>query len=129
MAAVGTVTATKTTIGEGGLRKYSLAWVSDAAGVVSGTNVTIRTGRWLTVRFIPDGGGTAPTNLYDLTFEDDQNVDVLAGGGANLSATVPADIDESSLNFLAGGAYELVIANAGNAKGGTVEIIVRDGGR
>jgi hypothetical protein len=41
----------------------------------------------LQVKFVPNGGGTAADDLYDITLVDTDSVDVLGGAGANLSAT------------------------------------------
>lgn len=124
LGAAGSVTVTQTEIG-GGVTQYSLAWVSDAAGAVTGNTIAIKRGEILAVKFKPDAAGTQPTDLYDVTFEDPDNVDLLAGGGANLSnATTtrkkPAVNTSDSLFFEGSTTCELVVANAGNAKGGTV---------
>jgi hypothetical protein len=124
-------TATVTTAERaGGVTEYSIAWLSDAAGAVSGNTIAIRGGEIVGVKFIPDGGGTAPTTLYDVTFEDPENVDLLAGLGANLSATLstrskPLVNTSAPLFFEGSASCELVVANAGNAKGGIVLLWVR----
>lgn len=128
--AAGTATLTASDVG-GDVTQYSIAWVSDAAGAVSGNTLSIKRGVVVAVKFKPDGGGTAPSDLYDVTFEDSDNVDLLMGGGANLSNTLttrkkPA-LNTSDELFFEGCAAtcELVVANAGNAKGGTVVLWVR----
>lgn len=123
MAAVGTVTVTTTDLGSG-ITKYSAAWVSSAGGVVSGTSFDVRRGRLYQAKFIPNTGGTVPTDAYDLTVTDADGADVLVANGANLSATVPAWYSPTNPIHLDGGAVTPVIANAGNAKGGTIVLIV-----
>ncbi len=118
--AVGTITFTSTNVGSGFV-KYTMAWVSDASGDVSGNAVQFNITRSALrqAQFTPDSGGTQPADLYDATFTFN-GADVLDGVGANLSDTTstmilfdpPLFYDETS-NF------DLVIANAGNAKGGT----------
>lgn len=128
MAVAGTVTLT-TSKRANGDREYSIAWLSDAAGAVDGQPVTLPDGELLQVSYIPDSGGTQPTNAYDFTMTDAQSVDVLAGGGANLSnavATVTVPVVSTYFRRqLKAGSYTLVGANCGNAKGGTVVLLVR----
>ena len=127
-AQAGSVTVTSADVG-GGVTQYTLAWVSSAGGAVSGNTIAIKRGEILAVKFRPDGGGTAPTDLYDVTFEDPDNVDLLLGGGANLSGTLatrkkPALNTSDSLFFEGSASCELVVANAGAARGGTVILLV-----
>ena len=125
---VGTVTVTTADVGNGNT-SYSLAWVSDAAGAVSGNSLTFKAGRILQVQFVPDGGGTAPTALYDVQLQDQYNVDILNDGttaqGDNLSATASKVVKWTAPFWVdAAGAFELVVAAAGNAKGGQVIVTV-----
>lgn len=121
--AIGTLTVTTTLLSDANVAKYSLAWVSDAAGAVSANAQTFRLGSLIQIKFIPDGGGTAPTALYDVTLVDANGLDYLGGTGANLSATVATQVRVSApLFYDATGTLDLVVANAGNAKGGTVQL-------
>lgn len=128
--AVGTVTVTVASLGNGRVVKYTMAWVSDASGNVSANTSAlsvVRPGYLQQVKFIPDGGGTAPTDLYDITLNDANAVDVLAGTGANLSGTLAKITRVAAPIYLDGTAnmaLDLVVANAGNAKGGTVVLWV-----
>lgn len=112
-----------------------LDWTSDASGDVSGTSTTMPTGTVVAVEFTPDSAGTQPSDLYDVTFTDSNSVNVFDDGagasiGANLSnaATVHAIpfVGGGAVTYvrrwLPGGSYTLVVANAGNAKGGLVTI-------
>lgn len=137
----GSVTLTSSEVAGGaGVRKYSLAWVSDAAGAVSGTAVTLPPGTIIAVEFIPDSGGTQPSDLYDVTFTDAEGVNMFDDGagtsiGANLSNATSSHkipfVGGGSVTYvrqwLHGGSYTLVVAAAGNAKGGTVDIYVHPG--
>jgi uncharacterized membrane protein len=123
MAAVGTVTVTTTDLG-GSVTKYSAAWLSSAGGVVSGTSFDVRRGRLYQAKFVPNTGGTVPTDAYDLTLTDADGADLLIANGANLSATVAAWYSPTNPIHLEGGAVTPVIANAGNAKGGALVLIV-----
>jgi hypothetical protein len=118
--AVGTITFTSLDVG-GRHTKYTAAWVSDASGDVSGNSAqfNIMRGSLRQAQFTPDGGGTQPTDLYDATFVY-SGVDVLDGVAANLSNSIATIIMFDPPLFYDGTSnFDLVISNAGNAKGGT----------
>ncbi len=125
--AVGTVTVTTLDVGAG-ITRYRIVWTSDASGAVSGNGFAVKPGLLIQVKFVPNGGGTQPTNLYDVTLLDTDNVDVIGGGGVDRS-----NVTGSILNATIQDPYfhdaqqnlDLVVANAGNAKGGTVYLWVR----
>lgn len=118
----GTLTVSTLDIG-GGVTRYKLVWLSTAGGAVSANPFSVKAGALIQLKFVPDGGGTQPTDLYDITLLDTDSVDVIGGAGANLSNSV-----SSVKNALLGDVYfhdgqqqlDLVVANAGNAKGGIV---------
>ncbi len=121
--AVGTVTVTTTPLSDIRAVMYSLAWVSDGSGNVSANPQTFRPGSLIQIKFIPDGGGTAPTTLYDVTLVDGNGIDYLGGTGANLSATVSTQTRVAApLIYDATQTLDLVVANAGISKGGTVKL-------
>lgn len=104
--------------------KYTLSWTSDASGSVSGNSLTIASGRIVQAQFVPGTGGTVPTALYDVTLVDTNSVDLLQAGGADLSATV-SKVSVFYPPAYADAALTLVVANAGNAKTGTVTVWVQ----
>jgi hypothetical protein len=119
-----------------GVQKITLAWTSDASGNVTAIpTATWVEGELLRVVFVPNGGGTAPSNLYDVLLKDENGVDVLGGQGANLSDTVVSHVcpgvplkdgtTTSTRPSLVCGFLTLDVTNAGNAKGGTVVLYVR----
>lgn len=119
-SAAGTVTVTALDVGRGHT-KYTITWVSDASGDVTGnsTDFSIITGSLRQASFAPDSGGTQPDDLYDATFTFN-GVDVLDGVAANLSDTTSVIIMFDPPLFYDGTSnFDLVISNAGNAKGGT----------
>lgn len=134
--AAGTVTESRT--GEGApsfVKRIVLAWLSDASGDVNGNASRGVNGEIVCVEFKPDGGGTQPSSLYDVTLTDAAGVDVLAGQGANLSnstatAVVPGvpfkdGTTTSTAKRHVNDALTLVVTNAGNAKGGQVILYIR----
>ena len=117
----GTVAYTESKIGTVSLLKC--VWVSDASGDVSGTASSKRyDGALLMLATVPSA--TAPTTLYDLTVLDGNGLDVLAGTGADRSATVTEYV-VASLGAVAESTLTVTVANAGNAKGGTVYLWIR----
>ncbi len=108
------------------VRRLEFDWLSDASGDMSGTPSAVVSGVLERIVTIPDGGGTAPTTLYDVVLNDADGLDVLNGAGANLSATVSAQVGPALTGgqMAIDGVLDLVVSNAGNAKGGTVVVIV-----
>lgn len=149
----GTVVATQTvvprglpsllgSVAQGGsaVVKTSLAWTSDASGDVSGTAVELPSGTIVAVEFIPGAGGVAPTAAYDVTMTDSLAVNVFDNGagtsvGANLSETastrhlplIGGGVVTYFRRWTPGGNHNLVVAAAGNAKQGTVNVYVAGG--
>lgn len=132
-AVAGSVAVTSADLG-GGYTKYTITWVSSAGGVVTENGVALPRGHIHQVKFIPDGGGTQPTDLYDLTFLDaiSGGVDFFTNIGANLSNAnrkigVPQVGDGTTALqrvFVEAGTYYPTVSNAGNAKGGTIVIVM-----
>jgi len=111
-----------------GSTKYSVLWTSDASGVVSANTFAVRDGLLKLVKFIPGAGGVQPTDQYDMTITDADGIDVLAATGANLSnatatATCP-NVGTYHKRFIEAGNLTPVLANAGNAKQGTVVLVI-----
>lgn len=109
-----------------GLVKITMAWLSDADGVVSGIKLPFITGELLGVEFVPDTGDTEPTDLYDVTLLDEHGVDVLAGVGIDLSHDVPTITTSIRHNPIAN-ELELQVAGAGDANGGKVIVSFLNG--
>lgn len=117
------------------VKKVAFDWLSDASGDVNGTHTKYLSGEILRIVFIPDSGGTQPTDLYDVTLEDDSGMDVLAGQGANLSNANTTNVEPgvpfkdgtttSVSKMVIDDLLELKVSNAGNAKGGQVIVYVR----
>jgi hypothetical protein len=124
--AAGTVTRTYAFSTSGNTTAYTFTWLSDASGAVSGdaTTIALTGGEIVRIELVPNGAGTQPTDGYDVTLLDVYGVDILAGAGTNLSNAAAALIVHPDIRILTGEAFQLVIANAGNAKGGTLKMWV-----
>lgn len=120
--------------------KYAVTWTSDSAGAVNGNTFDMMVGTIIAVEFIPGTGGSAPSTLYDVDLLDAENVTMFDDGagtsvGSNLSATeashkVPL-VGTTGVTIYRrwhhGGAVQPIVANAGNAKSGTVNIFLSQG--
>lgn len=116
------------------VRRYTLTWVSHTDGSVDLDTDQEIVGELLRVVFIPSATA-APTAAYDVQLKDAHGVDILAGQGANLSETntthvcpgVPLkDGTTTSVRPIAlADVLNLVIANAGDSKGGQIILYVR----
>lgn len=126
LGAVGTVVVTSAATANGTIVRYTLDWTSNNTGAVSGNAFAVQ-GRVLQVKFVPDGGSTQPDNLYDVTLNDQDGADVLAGAGANLSNTTASilKLDPPALVDGATATLDLVVAAAGDANGGLVYVWVQ----
>jgi hypothetical protein len=105
----------------GTVKRLSWDWLSGASGeAYSQATATRINGIIDRVEFVPDGGDTAPTTLYDVVLNSANGIDVLEGAGADLSATVASS--NSDLSIGVNDILTLVVSNAGNANGGIVTV-------
>jgi len=120
-----------TTVDKGqSVTEYKLAWTSDASGDVSGADgqFSLMRGLVWAVKFVPGTGGNQPTDLYDVKLNDADTVDLIVATGDNLSNSTSSRNIPHKNNlpmFFEGGTVTLVVANAGNAKKGTVYIYMQ----
>jgi len=120
----GTVTTTEETIGR--ISKVKFVWTSSAGGAADATTTGYYTGSIIRVVQIPDGGGTQPTNAYDIVVNDNDSADVLLGLGANLSNAANTDkVASDKLGVVANSQLTLAVTNAGNAKGGKTILYIQ----
>lgn len=119
----GTVTVTERT--HTSVKKITWDWLSDASGNADLVTTAAYDGVIQRLVTVPDGGGTQPTDLYDLTITDGDGLDVLLGAGANRSNASTQQVASSSLGVVAGDTLTLNISNAGNAKGGVTHLYIR----
>ena len=120
--AAGTVVAAEETFGT--VKKITFAWTSTAGGAADAPTVATFSGKIEALVTIPDAVD-APTTLYDVTVTDADGVDVLAGAGANRSATATELVLASSLGIVANDLLTVNITNAGAAKKGRVVVYLR----
>ena len=119
-----TISQIRPTSGKGSrLLKLSVAWTSDASGDFTEATQALY-GYLVAVDTIPSGVA-APTADYDVTIVDADGLDVLGGAGADRSATAKERAVHPTINpVVLDGAHTVTIANAGNAKSGTVNLYI-----
>ena len=108
-----------------GLKKVKATWASDTAGAASATTSNKYSGVIVRAIFTPDGGGTQPTDAYDVVINDADGYDLLNGLGANLSnaATVQKTMNDG-LTYMLGSTLAFSISNAGETKGGIITLYI-----
>lgn len=119
----------------GKVNVFTIDWTSASDGTVdlplvdSAGNTIGFNGVLLNASFFPDTGGTQPANAYDLTITNDLDIDVLGGLGSNLANNANTQdcplTATNSMPFVVEGPLQLVIANAGDSKGGIVKLSIR----
>lgn len=129
VSASGTVTVvTATDTGVEGYSTVTASWVSAADGTVTANAFAIH-GRLHQIQFTPDAAATQPTNAYDVTIVGADGLDLLSVDGLSLGA----DLSNAAPKLLQfnppvvlplGTQLDVRVANAGNAKGGSVTFVV-----
>ncbi len=112
----------------GNVKKIIWAWTCDASGNVNGTGgqtANAYNGAIERLVTVPAGGGSAPSDNYDVTILDEDSTDVLLGAGVDRDTANTEQVARASLGVVANDKLTLNIANAGNAKGGTVYLYLR----
>jgi hypothetical protein len=108
------------------IQKISWDWLSATGGAVSSAASGWYCGKIVKVSLASDSGDTAPTNLYDVTIEDGDGLDVLSGGGANVTAAATVYInDPTKVLWVRSNVLTLKVANAGDEKGGVVTMLIQ----
>lgn len=120
----GTVTLTERI--SGSMSKLIYSWVSDATGRASVTTGNYFTGRVIAAVTIPGASPNAPTDNYDVTVSDGDGHDVLLGNGIDRDETNTELIKAEVLPAVVDSRLRLSVANAGNAKRGTVVLWLQD---
>lgn len=114
--------------------KHTFDWTSNGSGAATVASTLAVSGVIVRVVVIPSAT-VAPTALYDVTLTDADSVDVLAGLGANMSATVTLNTcpgtaltdgtTVSVVPMFVDSILTLNVTNAGASKAGKVVVYVR----
>jgi hypothetical protein len=119
----GTVTVAERT--HTSVKKITWAWTSDASGNADLVTTKAYDGVLQRLITVPAGGGSAPTDNYDIVINDGDGFDVLLGAGANRDTATTEQVASASLGVVAGDTLTLSVSNAGNAKSGTTHLYIR----
>lgn len=107
---------------------YTLTWTANGSGAVSGNAsdiAKIRAGYLVDVAFVPGSGGTQPSDQYDIQFLDANGIDLFGGVGSDLSnASASKALFDPMQFYPANQSVNLVVANAGTSKTGTVKLTI-----
>lgn len=115
-----------------GLVLVKLTWVSASDGTVDLTTTEKFHGQIEQVITIPDGGGTAPTDQYDVIIAGaTSGADLLNGAGSDRSATLTelktyVSASSGKMGWFFNEALNLNIANAGDSNGGIIYLIINN---
>jgi Na+/serine symporter len=113
--------AVVTHVSDGGIRKVTFSWTSDAStGNVTGVSEVIH-GK--IIRVVTNPGATAPTANYDVVLNDADGVDVMGAALADRHTTTSEQVIPDPPVGVHG-AISPVVTNAGNEKLGTIVIYV-----
>lgn len=123
LSAAGTVTVAEETFGS--VKKITFTWTSTAGGAADGATTFTYNGAIERLVTVPAGGGSAPSDDYDITIVDGDNTDVLMGAGANRDTANTEQVLASSLGVVANDTLTLHVTNAGATKGGVVYLYLR----
>ena len=121
----GTVTAVE--IRHAPVKQVTWDWLGSAGGAADDTTDDVGgySGNLVEVRIIPDGGGTAPDDLYDVIVTDGDGYDLLNGLGMNMSITNTIVLLEDVLGSVVSSQLTLGVTNSGATNGGIVIVKVR----
>lgn len=106
--------------------KITYDWLSDDAdGTATGATATAIDGVLIGLTTVPDGGGAAPTDNYDVTVTDADGHDVLLGAGGDRDTANTEHVTGASLAASAASVLTVNVSNAGNANAGLVILYIR----
>jgi len=99
------------------------AWTSDASGDVSGTDTKVLNG--VVLRWATNPSATAPSANYDIVVNDEDGIDIAAGGLANRHTSTSEQVltgGDAKNGAAFDGPLSLVVSNAGNTKLGVLRM-------
>lgn len=131
----GTLTHTPRQAASGSIARHDIALLSDSSGNCTGTTSRI-TGTILRVQWVPDSGGTKPSDNFDVTVSDEGGTDILGGQGANMDADAPFDMcpgqpftdgtTTSVAPITINDTLSVSASNMGSAKGAKIILYTKD---
>jgi len=125
MAAAGSASIIEEIFGSPQLIKWE--WTSGTGGTVLAdcTTTNFYSGKLLFCVTVPGAAGAAPTDNYDVTILDRNDVDLLADNGLNRAEGTTESILDASLGVTKDSQLELNVENAGSSNTGVVYLWIR----
>lgn len=125
MAAAGSASITEDIFDSVKLVKWE--WTSGTGGTVLAdcTTTTFYTGKLLFFVSVPGAGAAAPTDNYDITLLDLNDVDLLGDNGLDRATGTTESILNASLGAVAHSQLELNVQNAGSSNTGVCYLWIR----
>ena len=127
MADTGTCTHTRTRR-PGGWIRDTFSWTSDSSGNV--TKTITKEGCYGYAQRLDTDPTDGPTANYDITINDDDGIDMLAGNGANRHTTttesVAVDLDNGAPAAMFSAGMVFGITGAGDTKSGVAYLTWRE---
>lgn len=107
------------------IKKITWAWTSTSGGAADLITNDLYDGKLIGLTTIPAGGGSAPSANYDVTVNDSDGHDVLAGAGMNRHTSNTEHVTGTSLAGVCQSKLTLNVTNAGDTKQGTVILYIQ----
>ena len=117
----GTITAAESR--QASVKQIVFSWLADSSGDGTATATTYSYSGEL-IKVICEPGATTPDDLYDVTLSDDNDLDLLAGQGADCPDAANLVITGGMLP-VTNSVISLTIAGGGNVATGKVYIYLR----
>ncbi len=113
----------------GVVKKIRWQWIAHTDGKVAITTENATTtkaynGEVVRLVTVPDGT-TAPSDNYDIKIYDEDETDVLMGGGADRDTAITEQVAAASLGVVANDKLTLYVEGAGSGGKGTTILYIR----
>jgi hypothetical protein len=121
----GTVTITEKKYGS--VKKITFAWVAGTAGeagTASGTTINAYDGKLILLSTVPSVSAQ-PDDNYAVTITDDDDIDLLAGNGANRDETNTEYVTYANMGAVAGSVLTINVSSAGASNEGMAYLYIR----
>lgn len=125
MAAAGSAQITEEIYNTVKLVKWEWTSGTGETVVADCTTENFYSGEILFLVSVPGSGGEAPSDNYDLTILDKNDIDILSNAGMNRDTASTESVLAASMGCVANSQLELNIANAGSSNTGICYLWIR----
>jgi hypothetical protein len=106
------------------VKKVKASVVSAGDGSASGETTLTYSGEILRMAIVPGSGATQPSNDFDLEVLDEDDLDIVAGQGANLSNAAATTV-VASMGAVANDKMTFSLTNMGGSKTADIYLYLR----